>query len=268
VGRLLHKLGPLHVGITSLAFTQMLATVIAQTIASIILFAIGCIPVVGQIIMAIVGLIDAVIWAICGFLSEEQTEEGAGGYICKGISGLVAKFIGWLIYSQTILVDFEAADRLDIFNVDQRFVDPLRGMATDNSLAYSAAMTNTITMVPVPIDWKAQIFSHQYNIDGRRVQVVHLRLCLCTGGAGSGRRQAAQHRGPGPQPDEGCMDPDGRQDPPDDRHGLYQRRAAARVGAGSIPEPLPGRGVRRARPGVLGHTGWPHMGPRLLHSHL
>ncbi len=153
------------VAAATLAFTQMLAEVIAQTVASIILFAIACIPVVGQIIMTIMGLIDAVIWAICGFLPEDVAEGEAASYICRGISGLVATFVGWLIYSQTILVDFNDTGRLAIHDLDQRFVDPLKGMASDNTLAYSAAMTNTITMVDPPVDWKAQVYSYQYNLD-------------------------------------------------------------------------------------------------------
>lgn len=166
------------VAVASLAFTQMLAEVIAQTIASIILFAIACIPVVGEVIMAIMGLIDAVIWFICGFLPEDAAESEAAGYICRAVSGLVATFVGWIIYSQTILVDFDDTERLDIYNVDQRFVDPLKGMATGNSLAYSAAMTNTITMVDVPIDWKAAAYWWQYNMDTFRSSTFDYAFAL------------------------------------------------------------------------------------------
>lgn len=149
----------------SLALTNMIAEAIASTIAAVIMFAIACIPIVGQIIMAVVAVIDALIALICGFLPEEMKENVVAKWACKGLSGLFTEAIKWLIFSQTIMVDMSAKDRLNINNFDQRFVNPLMGVSAGNNLVYSADITTTITMVKLPIDWKAVTYAWQYTME-------------------------------------------------------------------------------------------------------
>lgn len=115
----------------SLAFDQMLADFVASVVVAVVLFAISLIPVVGQIIAAVVAIIDLIITTICSLVPEENdTEAGATArdYLCTGITGLLSKLVSWLIYDQTPLIDLDQVDRLNLTNFD--FDLPIPNSAT------------------------------------------------------------------------------------------------------------------------------------------
>ncbi len=139
----------------SLGFDQALASVVAGIIVAVIMFAIGLIPVVGQIIVAIIGLIDAVIGIICTVtgLDEFQADDPdkIGGtiirdYICAGISGALSKLVQFLIYSQNPIVDLEKDDRLQVqgFTLDLRDTYPTVGFVEGNEVKLSADVTTKL----------------------------------------------------------------------------------------------------------------------------
>ncbi len=149
------------VTIGSLAFNAMLAGTIATIVVAVIMFAISLIPVVGQIIAAVIALIDGVIAALCAAFGWEEGK--VGQWFCKGISGLMSEFVKWSIYSSNIMVDMEADDRLDIQNFQQNVLDPAKGISVGNALAVQATVTTTIGLSKIPADWKAAIYAWQYN---------------------------------------------------------------------------------------------------------
>jgi len=163
--------------ITSLAFTAILAATIAQTVGAVIMFVIACIPIVGQIIMAIVALIDAMVQLVCGILGDTADTE-AGRAACKGISGWFMEGIKWVIFGQSLMVDMENEDRLELFGFDQRFVQPELGVSAGNSLAYQTGITTTITLDEIPIDWKAQSFWWQWDMDALKSSAFVYALTL------------------------------------------------------------------------------------------
>jgi hypothetical protein len=145
----------------SLAFNAALAGTIAATATATIMFAIGFIPVVGQIIVAIVAAIDAVIFALCGAFGWGEGK--VGQYFCKGISGWVSEGIKWMIYGATVMVDMEDDNRLQLSQFDQIFADERKGTSVGNELDYSVHVTNTLRLSSIPIDWKAAAYFYQYN---------------------------------------------------------------------------------------------------------
>ncbi len=150
----------------SLAFNSMLAGTIATIVVAVIMLAITMIPVVGQIIAAIIALIDSVIFALCtafGWSEGGAHSTPVSKWVCKGISGLMSELIKWAIYSNTIMVDMDADDRLDIQDFQQNVFDPTKGIAVGNALAMSATVTTTIGLSSIPIDWKAAAYFWQYS---------------------------------------------------------------------------------------------------------
>ncbi|MBC8450428.1 MAG: hypothetical protein H8D78_22055, partial [Chloroflexi bacterium] len=153
----------------SIAMNAAFAQVIATTVATAILFAINFIPVVGQVIAAILGAVDALIFLICTAVpADKLAATEFGEWFCQGISGLLATGIGWLIYGATIMVDLEREDRLVFGAFDYDFVDPDLGVSVGNEIQYTAPLTNTINLVKIPIDWKAASYAWQYTIDGEK----------------------------------------------------------------------------------------------------
>lgn len=169
----------------SLAFNAALAGAIAGVITAVIMFAIMLIPVVGQIIAAVIALIDALIMGICAIVDaatdkdesgKKWSERGAGGWFCKGISGLVAEGIKWTIYSQTALVgNLDDSERSKIKNFQPALVNTEQGFSAGNKVKYSLQVENAITLADVPIEWKAALYFWQYsyaNLDSATFKYV------------------------------------------------------------------------------------------------
>jgi len=167
----------------SLAANAAFAEAVAYTVVAVLMFAISMIPVVGQIIVAVIAAIDALIAAACAIgsaVAGEDVSERPGGFFCSGISGLAAEMFKQLIYSSTVLVDLGAEDRLTFGAVDYALPNPELGLSAGNPVEYSAELTNTIELVPIvaateemkeewesgqmsfPVEWKSMSYWWQF----------------------------------------------------------------------------------------------------------
>jgi len=173
----------------SAKFFNLLADAIASTAVAVIMFAITLIPVVGQVIAAVVAALDAVIAAICygldkggiGKSAGKKFSEGAvGKRFCKGLSGLAGELIKTFIYSRRSLVgNLSSADRLNFLNSASIFslTDPATGMVQNASATLRLDLQNTIVrngmlksgkeladgILPIPFDPLAIPYLWQYN---------------------------------------------------------------------------------------------------------
>ncbi|MCZ7568702.1 MAG: proprotein convertase P-domain-containing protein [Ardenticatenaceae bacterium] len=153
----------------SLQFTAAVADTIATVVAITILFAISLIPVIGQIIAAVIGLVDAVINFICSFLSDDQknsVKTAQGGFkfdLCGGLSGFLTEAIRWNIFSQNSLVgNLHKNGRMNVADFDFQPVDVEQGYSVGSDMKYNMSVANIITLADVPIDWKAAVYAWQY----------------------------------------------------------------------------------------------------------
>lgn len=162
-GVFFYSWGASGVAFGSLAFNNMLADAIAATCTVVLLAAISATGV-GAIVVAIIGLIDGVISAICAIAGAYEQEEShwARQYVCIGISGWITKIFKWVIYSNTYIVNYSDTDRLSFSEVTQDFQNPSLGMVQSNKLKISIGVTNTIETSDLPIDWKAVLYAWQF----------------------------------------------------------------------------------------------------------
>lgn len=159
--------------IGSMAWNQSFAGALGATIGIIVMFMIlTALGPLGALLGAIMGLIDALVAMICNaFLTTTQQASTAGQWLCGGISGLVNKFIQWSLYSGTIMVDLNPKEkkgppwypRLQFGNFGNDLVDPDAGIVAGNRIKYGISVTNTIDLVPVPIQPQELIWSFQFN---------------------------------------------------------------------------------------------------------
>ncbi len=138
--------------------------------ASVVLFAIACIPVIGQLIVAIIGAIDAVVALVCAAAGVEETR--VGQVLCGGISGLLAQY--FTPYGYNVMVNIAEEGRFQLaapfdytirqFNpFDYAIRHPEQGLAVGNSLQFTTTVRNTIDFAEFPLDWKALAYAWQWN---------------------------------------------------------------------------------------------------------
>lgn len=153
-------------GVSGTAVANAIAGAVASTIVAIIMFAIAAIPLVGAIITAVVGLIDALVSMLCTiFVPENQSDHPAVDWFCGGITGLVTKAFQVLIYSghQMVEMNPENSSRLEFSNFEtDDLVHPDWGIRQGNSIRYGVSLTNTIDIAPLPDDLGAA-YRYQYN---------------------------------------------------------------------------------------------------------
>ncbi len=164
-------------GISDLGFTAALADVMTTIIVGMIMFAIGLIPIVGQIIMAVIALIDAVIAGICAISKAAGYDMEKAGSVevprtnvklsfCAGITGLVTEGVKFTIFSQNVLVDnMTDKDRLKTSNFNLGMMEARLGFQVGNSLRPTLRVDNKIELIPQPVDWKSAIYFWQINWD-------------------------------------------------------------------------------------------------------
>ena len=179
-----------------LAFNALLAQTIAQVVVAAIMFAISMIPVVGQLIAAIIAIIDSLVYLICGAIGEEAQENVVGQWLCKGLSGLATEMIKGLIYNTRDLVDMQLENRLQTFNFDWAFAagSERKGSSVGSELDVSLGVTSTIQLNHVfpeweemlegwkngtqliPIDWKSLAYGWQFNNEKLKGATFRYRL--------------------------------------------------------------------------------------------
>ncbi len=144
----------------SLAFTAGLATVLSSIIAMAIMMAIAAIPIVGQIIAAIVFLLDAIFMIVCHTTNRDPED-----FFCQGISGYLAKGIQKTIFNQNIMVTLDGDDRLTITDFEQSFDDVRLGMSEGNTLITTVETKQRIrALTSSEIEgWMAHLYKWQYS---------------------------------------------------------------------------------------------------------
>ncbi|HYN86878.1 MAG TPA: hypothetical protein VER55_00040, partial [Ardenticatenaceae bacterium] len=166
VGLFVYQVTAMRLQPNSLPFNLAIAGLVSSLVVAVLFIAIGSVPLFGQLITAVIALIDAVINLIC--VATGAATGGAGtfvrDYLCGGISGALAKLIQWIIYDQTPLIQLERADRLNLTNFDLSVVDPEKGMQQGNSLRVALDVDTALYKDPLDIDdasiqfpWRLQI---------------------------------------------------------------------------------------------------------------
>ncbi len=159
IGFFLYSVLSQHMKFGSLAFDDALATVVATVIVAALMLAISAIPVVGELIVLVIGLIDAVIALICNLTgASEHGSSFVKNYICGGITGLLTKAIKFLIYSQTPMVDLQHDNRLNPTNFAPRLTHLDRGYAANNTMNITATIESTLYKHGIPVGIGATYF--------------------------------------------------------------------------------------------------------------
>jgi hypothetical protein len=172
------QMGIAGLGVGSIEANKLAVKAVAQTIVAAILLAIAFIPVVGQIIVAVVGLIDAIVIAICaavpptGGSSDRQARE----WLCEGLSGVVASTLAWLFYGADAVTDLNDAGRVQTGGFDMQPVTPRLGLTVGSPIRYAITITSTIQLATIPADWKAQAYRAQFSVDTLRDTTLRYRL--------------------------------------------------------------------------------------------
>ncbi len=136
-----------------------------------ILFALTLIPVIGDIIAAVIALINAVFNIVCAALGDDF-KESWGGIICKGIAGILGTILFKAIYSAQSMPYFPSEDDapknyggLEQSSPQLSLVDPGEGFKTGAQLSYTFNLTRTIRLTTYDEleNWKARQWSFQFN---------------------------------------------------------------------------------------------------------
>ncbi len=143
------------------------ASAIGMTIAIVVLAVISFIPVIGQVIAAVVAVLDGIAAIACANLSTRQLRSTAAQWLCGGITGLLANFF---TFSKTsVLVDSD-----DIYSHYRKIDDnsalqhKIQGYVKDNAFDYTLKVTDHIEKMPFPAAWQALFFFWQWNDDIRK----------------------------------------------------------------------------------------------------
>lgn len=175
-----------HMAAGSMAWNNALASAIAGSITTILIFAIlTALGPLGEIIWAVMAMIDALVALICNaFLSPEQQESEAGQWLCGGITGLISQTLKWMIYSGAIMVDMDPDEdkgppwyprlQLTNFGLDD-LVHPELGIVDGNAVRYRISLTNTIDLAPVPISPLEAAWFWEFNDDNLRRSTFEYR---------------------------------------------------------------------------------------------
>jgi uncharacterized repeat protein (TIGR01451 family) len=159
----------------SVQFTQGVAYLLASIILTVALMVISFIPIIGPIIVAIVGLIDLILW-----LADEKT---LSDYATRGI--LAA------IYSSDVMVSLQ---ELNLRDTNLQLDDREKGFVVGNSLIYRATLDTTIEAeVPDASVWQARVYTYLWDRSALRGSAFtydlsnHQDVFLESGGFGSMR---------------------------------------------------------------------------------
>ncbi|MEM7031362.1 MAG: LamG-like jellyroll fold domain-containing protein, partial [Chloroflexota bacterium] len=127
----------------SAAATQFAFTVIVAAIMAVILL----IPVVGFLIVALIGLVDALMALICQ-LVDVEAGSAFDTWFCGGITGILIRGLSLLFSDQLILVDLDKDDRLEVTFNSPTVVQKISndGFLAGNRLALGATISNTISL--------------------------------------------------------------------------------------------------------------------------
>jgi hypothetical protein len=149
----------------SLAFNQAFANMVATIVVAALMLAISLIPLIGPLIVAIIGLIDTLIVSACMVVEAATDVEDENwwtlvdNYVCGGISGALTKLVEIFIYDQTPTIDLQAPNRMTPTNFQVDVGDLSKGMAVGNDLHIEAdVITALYRNAPFePDQWQREI---------------------------------------------------------------------------------------------------------------
>jgi hypothetical protein len=95
------------------AYDQAVVMLVATIIVAVIMTVIAAIPIVGQLIAAVIALIDVIAGAICKALGVEADPNGnsAKDWLCNGLTGLLTKAVAKFIFSSNPIVNLNDESR-------------------------------------------------------------------------------------------------------------------------------------------------------------
>lgn len=143
VGLFVHQVVAAGIDPTSLAFSQALAGLIASIIVAILLVVITSIPILGNLIAAIIAVIDVIANLVCVALGVQNSGTGKVN-LCAGVTGLLTQAIQWLISDQSPLIDLENSNRLSFGNFDFALANPEKGLTVGNHINMSVDVGSAI----------------------------------------------------------------------------------------------------------------------------
>jgi hypothetical protein len=146
IGVFIYEVVKQGVHFASLEFDQMLACTIATIIVLLLLFAISLIPVVGNLIVAVIVLIDTLVSLVTG-----------GKY---SFTGLLTEVIVKAIYGVSVAVDAKP----ELGNSGLSVSNPEEGIVAGNTLHYSTTVTTTATHTnPTRSAWQAHFYLYLWS---------------------------------------------------------------------------------------------------------
>ncbi|MEJ5309992.1 MAG: LamG-like jellyroll fold domain-containing protein [Anaerolineae bacterium] len=158
---------------TAEAIAMAVSAAIGQIIAAIVLFVIALIPIYGQLIVAIIALVDAVVSLMCA--ARGWDEDRVGASLCGGVSSALAMY--FTPYSYNVMVNIAEEGRFQFADpFDYVIRHPEQGLVAGNELEFTARVRNTIQFAEFPVDWKAFLYSWQWNSATLRSSTFVYRL--------------------------------------------------------------------------------------------
>jgi hypothetical protein len=140
-----------------------IASMIGQTLAIIFIAVISQIPVFGQLIAAVLGLLDGIAAAACAGLSEKDKRSTASKWLCGGATGILANF--FTPYASNIVIDPDDAwsRYKKIETVDTSLVNNMIGFRVGNGMRNTMKVTDYVERMPFPSSWQALFWAWQWN---------------------------------------------------------------------------------------------------------
>ncbi len=182
----------------SLQANQLAAGALASAITGALMFALASTGV-GAIVVTIIGLIDGLIFLICGFLSEEQNESIPGLFFCRGISGWITEVISFGIYAQNEITRINDPYRLNYLSFQPGLSDPAGGFLPNAGMAVDLTVRNTLALAHLPINLGITYW-HQFSEETLRSARFAYDILAVQPGEDDAQLHENLSRGNGPDP--------------------------------------------------------------------
>jgi hypothetical protein len=141
-----------------------ISSMIGTTLAIAFVLALSSIPIVGQLIGAVIAVLDVIAALACSALSEKEQRSTAGKWLCGGITGILANL--FTPYASNIVVDPDDAwshyMKVESSN-DTALSTQTSGFRVGNSITSGLKVTDYIERMPFPSTWMALPYFWQWN---------------------------------------------------------------------------------------------------------
>ena len=124
----------------SVAYNELLALTFANIIVGLVL-ALVSVSFVGTILIAVLALIDAILYLICQIANQSEDS-----FLCTGILQSITEAIAKTIYQTDPAIDFDNDNRLKFQTDGFVLSDPAAGFVVGNPVYLTQTITNTLYM--------------------------------------------------------------------------------------------------------------------------